>query len=126
MSDAASSVERFSALTLFTADMRRACAFYDALGLARRSGGPAADFTSYHVGDGYLNLAVTSGLPPPAGWGRAILYVDDVDAFYARLRAAGITPEFAPRDAPWQERYFHVRDPDGHELSFARPIGGSA
>jgi uncharacterized glyoxalase superfamily protein PhnB len=26
-----------------------------------------------------------------------------------------------PRDAPWGERYFHMRDPDGHELSFARP-----
>jgi uncharacterized glyoxalase superfamily protein PhnB len=26
----------------------------------------------------------------------------------------------APSDAPWGERYFHVRDPAGHELSFAR------
>ena len=26
-----------------------------------------------------------------------------------------------PRDAPWGERYFHMRDPDGHELSSARP-----
>ena len=26
----------------------------------------------------------------------------------------------APADAPWGERYFHVLDPDGHELSFAR------
>jgi uncharacterized glyoxalase superfamily protein PhnB len=29
----------------------------------------------------------------------------------------------APSDAPWGERYFHVTDPDGHELSFARPLG---
>jgi uncharacterized glyoxalase superfamily protein PhnB len=29
-----------------------------------------------------------------------------------------------PADAPWGERYFHVRDPDGHELSFARPLAG--
>ena len=35
---------------------------------------------------------------------------------------AGHRPEFPPRDAPWGERYFHVRDPDGHELSFARPL----
>jgi uncharacterized glyoxalase superfamily protein PhnB len=26
----------------------------------------------------------------------------------------------APTDAPWGERYFHLRDPDGHELSFAK------
>ncbi|MGH8701888.1 MAG: VOC family protein, partial [Burkholderiales bacterium] len=27
-----------------------------------------------------------------------------------------------PADAPWGERYFHISDPDGHELSFARPL----
>jgi hypothetical protein len=25
----------------------------------------------------------------------------------------------SPQDAPWGERFFHVTDPDGHELSFA-------
>ncbi|MEE9270499.1 MAG: VOC family protein, partial [Candidatus Krumholzibacteria bacterium] len=24
--------------------------------------------------------------------------------------------------AEWGERYFHITDPDGHELSFARPL----
>jgi uncharacterized glyoxalase superfamily protein PhnB len=24
-----------------------------------------------------------------------------------------------PRDGSWGERYFHIKDPDGHELSFA-------
>jgi hypothetical protein len=28
----------------------------------------------------------------------------------------------SPQDASWGERYFHLPDPDGHELSFARPI----
>jgi hypothetical protein len=32
-----------------------------------------------------------------------------------------IGPE-SPRDASWGERYFHMLDSDGHELSFARPI----
>src|SRR5438128_550362 len=27
-----------------------------------------------------------------------------------------------PRDAEWGERFFHLADPDGHELSFARPL----
>jgi hypothetical protein len=27
-----------------------------------------------------------------------------------------------PRDATWNERYFHFLDPDGHELSFATPL----
>ena len=41
---------------------------------------------------------------------------------HTRIVEAGYAPEFEPRDAPWGERFFHVRDPDGHELSFARPL----
>ena len=46
----------------------------------------------------------------------------DVDALYSRLVAAGCPPDSAPRDAEWGERFFHLTDPDGHELSFARPL----
>jgi hypothetical protein len=30
--------------------------------------------------------------------------------------------EAPPRNAEWEQRYFHLSDPDGHELSFARPL----
>jgi uncharacterized glyoxalase superfamily protein PhnB len=49
-----------------------------------------------------------------------------VDAFYARAVAAGLCPDSAPRDATWGERFFHLTDPDGHELSFAQPLGGQS
>ena len=39
-----------------------------------------------------------------------------------RRNAAGCQPTTAPRDAEWGERFFHLIDPDGHELSFARPL----
>ena len=55
-------------------------------------------------------------------WGRAIFYVADVDALYDRALAAGYQPASVPRDAEWGERFFHLIDPDGHELSFARPL----
>jgi uncharacterized glyoxalase superfamily protein PhnB len=51
-----------------------------------------------------------------------IFYDSDVDGLYARALAAGLAPEAAPRDAEWGERFFHLTDPDGHELSFARPL----
>jgi uncharacterized glyoxalase superfamily protein PhnB len=54
-------------------------------------------------------------------WGRLIFYVTDVDALWNHLKERGLDPE-VPRDACWGERYFHMPDPDGHELSFARPI----
>lgn len=119
-------VQRISAITLVTADMARAVAFYRALGFHLLYGGPDANFTSFRAGPGYLNLQLATGpsVPsvPEGGWGRAIFWVDDVDAMYARAGAADLAPLTAPADAPWGERYFHIRDRDGHELSFARPL----
>ena len=116
-------VQSISAITLAVADMARSVAFYrDCLGLPLLYGGPDAAFASFRVGAGYLNL--TGQSPDFAWWGRAIFYVDDVDALYQRLTALGLTTDTAPADAPWGERYFHIKDPDGHELSFARPLTG--
>lgn len=115
-------VELISAVTLFTADMDRAVAFYQALGFHLLYGGHGATFTSFGVGTGYLNLQLDGGDSPRSVWGRVVLWVDDVDAMYERAFRAGFDVQHAPADAPWGERYFHVRDPDGHELSFARPL----
>ncbi|MBK8958229.1 MAG: VOC family protein [Proteobacteria bacterium] len=120
MSEHSARVESISAVTVFTRDMARAVAFYEALGMLPCHGGAASGFTSFRAGSGYLNVAV--GQPPERPWGRAILYVSDVDAMYARVRAAGYATVTTPADAPWGERYFHVHDPDGNELSFARPL----
>mgnify|MGYP001546128307 CR=1 FL=1 len=118
-------VESLSAITLATHDMARAVAFYEALGFPRRFGGPGEAFTSFALGSSFLNvIADTRG--PINFWGRVIIYVSDVDGMYRKARAAGLTPEFAPSDAPWGERYFHIVDPDGHELSFARPLARAA
>lgn len=115
-------IETISAVTLVVADMARAHAFYDAIGFTLRYGGPDAAFTSYTVGTSYLNLQLVPDRPETRGWGRVILYVDDVDAFHRRALTAGYQPATSPGDAPWGERYFHIGDPDGHELSFARPL----
>jgi len=111
-----------SAITLATHDMGRAVAFYEALGFVLKFGGPAARFTSFRVGSSYLNLMSMSEEHVWGQWGRAIFYVDDVDAYYARAVSTGLRPEFPPQDGSWGERYFHIIDPNGHELSFARPI----
>jgi catechol 2,3-dioxygenase-like lactoylglutathione lyase family enzyme len=111
-----------SAITLATHDMARAVEFYRALGFTLKSGGADARFASFDAGAGYLNLTPMPAERSWSWWGRVIFYVDDVDVQHARACAAGLSPEFAPRDAPWGERYFHIVDPDGHELSFARPL----
>jgi catechol 2,3-dioxygenase-like lactoylglutathione lyase family enzyme len=113
-------LEKISAVTLATTDMARAVAFYRAIGFEIAHGN--AGFTSFRIGDGYLNLARRDGYASGSRWGRVIFYVEDVDKVYETALQAGLEPDTQPRDAEWQERYFHILDPDGHELSFARPI----
>jgi uncharacterized glyoxalase superfamily protein PhnB len=115
-------IQSISALTLATHDMPRAVRFYAALGFDLIYGGEKSRFTSFRAGSSYLNLTAQPDDRQWTWWGRAIFYVADVDAMHARAIAAGYQPDTAPRDAPWGERYFHVTDPDGHELSFARPL----
>ena len=119
-------VRHISAITLAVQDMSQAVKFYQAaLGLDPLYGGTDATFTSFAIGAGYLNLV----LAPQGGWswwGRAIFHVDDVDTFYLRMVNAGLEPEAAPGDAPWGERYFHITDPDGHQLSFAKRLENPA
>lgn len=115
-------IEAISAITLATHDMRRAVGFYRMLGFEITHGGDDATFTSFRAGAGYLNLIAQPVMRQWSWWGRVIFYESDVNALYARVLAAGSRPETTPHDAEWGERYFHLTDPDGHELSFAWPL----
>jgi len=105
---------------MIVSDVARSVSFYTDLGFELEHGSPSPNFASFAVGDGYLNLA--GGTPPHGLWGRVVLYVDDVDEMFRRVVDLGLDPETEPADADWGERYFHLRDPDHHELSFARPL----
>ncbi|MCK1743430.1 VOC family protein [Bradyrhizobium sp. 139] len=113
-------IDGISAITLGTHDMDRAVRFYRSLEFEILHGGEAASFTSFRAGSGYLNLIAQPQDKHWSWWGRIIFYVSDVDALYERALAAGWRPSSVPRDAEWGERYFHLTDLDGHELSFAR------
>jgi catechol 2,3-dioxygenase-like lactoylglutathione lyase family enzyme len=115
-------IEGISAVTLGTHELPRAVRFYRALGFEVLHGGEDSSFTSFRAGTSCLNLIVQSAEQRWSWWGRVIFYVADVDALYDRALAAGFQPTTVPRDAEWGERFFHLNDSDGHELSFARPL----
>ncbi len=115
-------IEGISAITLATHEMSRTVRFYRALGFEVLHGGEESSFTSFRAGTSYLNLFAQPAERRWSWWGRIIFYVTDVDTLYDRALAAGCQPTTAPRDAKWGERFFHLTDPDGHELSFARPL----
>ena len=118
----APTIESISAVTLRVSNMKISVQFYrDMLGMELTYGGEEASFTSLRAGkseSAVLNLEQKAG---EMHWGRLIFHVTDVDTLWTHLREKGFDPE-APRDASWGERYFHMLDPDGHELSFARPL----
>jgi catechol 2,3-dioxygenase-like lactoylglutathione lyase family enzyme len=115
-------VEMISALTFKVANMRASVRFYrDILGLELLYGGEEASFSSLRAPDGkdpILNLELGN---PGTSWGRLIFLVPDVDQFRIYLKEHELRPA-DPRNGSWGERYFHMLDPDGHELSFARPL----
>ena len=115
-------IEKISAVTLKVASMTNSVRFYrDVLGMEIIYGGEDDCFSSFRPKEGkgpILNLEQGRSV---IGWGRLIFYVADVDAIWAYLQKKGFHPA-SPQDASWGERYFHVPDPDGHELSFARPL----
>ena len=118
-------IEKISAVTLKVASMTNSVRFYrDVVGMRIVYGGEEDCFSSFRTNEGkgpILNLEQGHSV---TDWGRLIFYVADVDAIWAYLREKGFHPD-SPQDAPWGERYFHMPDPDGHELSFARPFATS-
>jgi uncharacterized glyoxalase superfamily protein PhnB len=61
--------------------------------------------------------------PRYAGQGICYVFeVDDVDAEYERLQAAGIDIIIPLQDKPWGERHFTVQDPNGIPINVVQLI----
>ena len=50
------------------------------------------------------------------------IYVDDVDAHFARARSAGATIDSEPEDMFWGDRTYVAVDPEGHRWTFAQAV----
>ena len=115
-------IEKISAVTLRVTNMRGSVRFYrDVLGMELLYGGEDAGFSSLRARDAQSAILNLEQGDRVTRWGRLIFYVTDADALWTHLKDRGFDPGI-PQDASWGERYFHMPDPDGHELSFARPL----
>ena len=114
-------IKGISAVTFATHDMKKAVQFYQCLGFKLKYGGENAGFSSFlPATDSSILQSRTKKKVVLVG--RTIFHVDDVDAVYNMALESGLAPDTFPKDAGWGERYFHITDPDGHELSFACPL----
>jgi catechol 2,3-dioxygenase-like lactoylglutathione lyase family enzyme len=133
-------VYRISAVTLLIKNMKTSCSFYSQIpGFKLVYGGSSNDtFTTFEIGEhipkDYLNLEIygtTTNNYARKHFGRIIFHTEDVDKLYLYMKSNSnvsniISFEDEPRDASWGERYFHIREPDGYQLSFAMPIKSKA
>jgi catechol 2,3-dioxygenase-like lactoylglutathione lyase family enzyme len=142
-------VYRISAITLKVKDMEKSCSLYSKIpGFRLTYGGKPSDrFTTFEIGEGsnattYLNLELIevkegssdfSKIPnlgktrANEDFGRIIFHTENVDRLYSYMKqdeyiSKHIVIENKPTNAPWGERFFHIREPDGYQLSFAQPL----
>jgi hypothetical protein len=116
--------------------MEKSSNFYSQIpGFKLVYGGSSKDtFTTFEIGEEVprmcLNLELVTNSNSEHGrkhFGRIIFHTEAVDKLYSYLKSNHnisnlIRFENKPRDGPWGERYFHIREPDGYQLSFAMPI----
>lgn len=57
------------------------------------------------------------------GPGEVFVIIEEVDAYYEKVKAAGAEVVFEIGDRPYWMRDFMVADPDGNRLSFGTPTG---
>jgi catechol 2,3-dioxygenase-like lactoylglutathione lyase family enzyme len=142
-------VYRISAITLKVKDMEKSSSIYSKIpGFRLTYGGKPSDrFTTFEIGEGsnattYLNLELIevnegsfdfSKIPnlgktrANEDFGRIIFHTENVDRLYSYMKqdeyiSKHIVIENKPTNAPWGERFFHIREPDGYQLSFAQPL----
>ena len=112
-----------------TADFDRSSAFYgDLLGfsVAETWGDPDGRGTLFQVASGGV-IEVFEDSPhhpfePPAGV-KVAVEVDDADALFERVAAAGAEIVEPVGERPWGHRNFEILDPSGLRLVFFTVIG---
>jgi PhnB protein len=92
-------------------------------------GGRGVGHAELKIGDSWIFLGDECpgmGNPSPKTLGGTTvgihLYVDDVDAWFARATAAGATAQMPPTDMFWGDRFCKIADPFGHSWSLATHV----
>ena len=102
-------------------DMQQSVAFYQRLGFRHEPYEDGADY-AFLLMDGH-SLHLTRSPQFDTNPCSVYFYLEDVDSFFAKVRAAGIRTLNPPEDKPWGLREFAVSDPDETLLRFGQLLG---
>ncbi len=111
----------FNLIMIRSADMERAAAFYQALGLpfTKHRHGTGPQHYASEV-NGFVFEIYPLGKAHPTTSTRLGFSVDDVDAVIEALSGAGAEVMSSPQDSRWGRRAV-VKDPDGHKIELVTP-----
>lgn len=116
-----------NAILLYVKSPRVSAVFYKKLGF--RIGKPIGAMTHATLGTIAFTLLdqkrATFQQDTPRTKGAGVFFyfrVASVDRFYRSLVQKGLRPSGAPRDWPWGNREFAIKDPDGYRVVFYQPL----
>lgn len=124
-------MKNVSGIVCYVKDTSNTADFYEALGFKFDIRKP--DHLSVHLGSFWIDFHPQDKEDKPEFKQEAnldnkgaglFLYitVGNVDEFYQGLLTKHLRPSSKPRDWPWGNREFVIRDPDGYKLVFFQKI----
>jgi len=125
------SMKSVSGMVFYVKDTAATAAFYEALGFTFTKREP--DHISVRLNWFWMDFHPSSkedkpdfqqeAQSEPKGLGEFLyISVDDVDETYQDLVAKGLRPSSEPKDWPWGNREFVIRDPDGYKIVFFKKL----
>ena len=121
-------LRKLDSLVLYVTDTHKTADFYRKLRFEIAT--EEDDFTLAKLGDFELHCSdkISVDFPQesdikPKGAGVCIcIDVENIDEYFKNLKEKGLKPSSEPRDEPWGNREFGIRDPDGYKLVFYEPL----
>ena len=125
-------LKKLDALMFYVSDVKSTLEFYQTLGFKTSYSGSDPGIASLNKLDLFFYSAswanddpdeLTDAMMKPKGSGLYIyIRVQNIDEYFKTLKTKSLTPSSKPRNWPWGNREFVVRDPDKFKLVFYGPI----
>ena len=124
-------IRSLDSILIFVSDLSASLDFYqklgfgmekhDSVGLAR-----LGDFVIHLVDEKHASengpaFKQEAEIKPRGAGIYTYVHVERIDLFYKEIVKSGIKPSSEPKDWPWGNREFAVRDPDGYKYIFYEP-----
>lgn len=118
---------KLNSLLLYVSDLQKSSNFYKDLGFRIKNHNYFADaklndFILTLVDEKKAHFKQESNIRSKGKGVYIYLEVEKIDDFFKSLKEKGFVPSSAPRNWPWGNREFALRDPDRYVLIFSQKI----